>query len=351
MDFVKKYCERGRGLRPRWANHGLEFLMLVCDPINTKYLTQKEFDQLKTSMDHCISHVVGSTLERDASSERENFRKIHGSRAPSPHCSSRTSNKSLSNNSPIPLKAVDSKQIKLTTSTFDCEASTPLYQSVEKMCRYKRVVLAVTKLEYEVDQKLRCRELIGQVVDRTNVDEVKIKVRRVNFTWQRGIKIGQGRFGKVYTVVNNQTGELLAMKEIQLQPEDYRAIKQVAEELQIFEAIQHKNLVRYHGVEIHREEMLIFMEFCAEGTLESLIAGSGNGLPESLLRKYTHQLLVAVSVLHNHGIVHRDIKTANIFLTDEGNCLKLGDFGSAVKIKSHTTMPGELQSFVGTQGK
>lgn len=41
---------------------------------------------------------------------------------------------------------------------------------------------------------------------------------------------------------------------------------------------------------------------------------------------------------------------ANIFLTDEGNCLKLGDFGSSVQIKAHTTMPGELQGFVGTQG-
>lgn len=57
-----------------------------------------------------------------------------------------------------------------------------------------------------------------------------------------------------------------------------------------------------------QEEMLIFMEFCAEGTLESLVAGSGNGLPEPLVRKYTHQLLSAVSVLHSHGIVHRDIK-------------------------------------------
>lgn len=41
---------------------------------------------------------------------------------------------------------------------------------------------------------------------------------------------------------------------------------------------------------------------------------------------------------------------ANIFLTEEGNCLKLGDFGSAVKMKAHTTVPGELKGFVGTQG-
>lgn len=41
---------------------------------------------------------------------------------------------------------------------------------------------------------------------------------------------------------------------------------------------------------------------------------------------------------------------ANIFLTNEGNCLKLGDFGSAAKIKAHTTIPGELKGFVGTQG-
>lgn len=54
--------------------------------------------------------------------------------------------------------------------------------------------------------------------------------------------------------------------------------------------------------------MLIFMEFCAEGTLESLIAGSENGLSESLVRKYTYQLISAVEILHSHGIVHRDIK-------------------------------------------
>ena len=96
--------------------------------------------------------------------------------------------------------------------------------------------------------------------------------------------------------------------------------------------------------------MLIFMEFCPEGTLESLVASTENGLPEELIRRFSYQLVSAVAMLHEHGIVHRDIKTANIFLTDEGNCLKIGDFGCAVKIKSNVTMPGELQGFVGTQG-
>lgn len=92
------------------------------------------------------------------------------------------------------------------------------------------------------------------------------------------------------------------------------------------------------------------MELCPEGTLESLVELNG-GLPEAQTRRYTHQLLSAVAELHRNGVVHRDIKTANIFLHKDGNCLKLGDFGSAVKIQAHTTMAGELKGYVGTQGK
>lgn len=62
MDFVKTMCERGRGLRPRWANQGLDFLMTICEPLNTKHLTDQEFEELKTCMDRCISHVIGTAV-------------------------------------------------------------------------------------------------------------------------------------------------------------------------------------------------------------------------------------------------------------------------------------------------
>ena len=71
MDFVRTRCERGRGLRPRWANQGLEFLMTVCEPLNTKHLTDEEFEELKNCMDRCISHVIGSASSPGVSSENE----------------------------------------------------------------------------------------------------------------------------------------------------------------------------------------------------------------------------------------------------------------------------------------
>uniref|UniRef100_S4R4B7 Protein kinase domain-containing protein n=1 Tax=Petromyzon marinus TaxID=7757 RepID=S4R4B7_PETMA len=138
---------------------------------------------------------------------------------------------------------------------------------------------------------------------------------------------------------------------IRFQPNDHKTIKETADEIKIFEGINHSNLVRYYGVELHREEMYIFMEYCDEGTLEEV---SRLGLQEPVIRHYTKQICTAITELHERGIVHRDIKVsppwlgANIFLTSTGH-IKLGDFGCSVKLKNISqTMPGEVNSTLGT---
>ncbi|XP_036276251.2 mitogen-activated protein kinase kinase kinase 4 isoform X1 [Pipistrellus kuhlii] len=196
-------------------------------------------------------------------------------------------------------------------------------------------------------REMRRRNIIGQVCDtpKSYDNVMHVGLRKVTFKWQRGNKIGEGQYGKVYTCISVDTGELMAMKEIRFQPNDHKTIKETADELKIFEGIKHPNLVRYFGVELHREEMYIFMEYCDEGTLEEV---SRLGLQEHVIRLYSKQITVAINVLHEHGIVHRDIKGANIFLTSSG-LIKLGDFGCSVKLKNNAqTMPGEVNSTLGT---
>ncbi|KAF7662423.1 hypothetical protein LDENG_00235940 [Lucifuga dentata] len=206
---------------------------------------------------------------------------------------------------------------------------------------------SIRKFEEERYAVMKQRNIIGQVchTPKSYDNVMHVGLRKVTFKWQRGNKIGEGQYGKVYTCINVDTGELMAMKEIRFQPNDHKTIKETADELKIFEGIKHPNLVRYFGVELHREEMYIFMEYCDEGTLEEV---SRLGLQEHVIRLYSKQITTAINVLHEHGIVHRDIKGANIFLTSSG-LIKLGDFGCSVKLRNNThTMPGEVNSTLGT---
>ncbi|XP_076141895.1 mitogen-activated protein kinase kinase kinase 4 isoform X1 [Alosa pseudoharengus] len=208
----------------------------------------------------------------------------------------------------------------------------------------RRSIRGLEEKRYSV---MKQRNIIGQVchTPKSYDNVMQVGLRKVTFKWQRGNKIGEGQYGKVYTCINVDTGELMAMKEIRFQPNDHKTIKETADELKIFEGIKHPNLVRYFGVELHREEMYIFMEYCDEGTLEEV---SRLGLQEHVIRLYSKQITTAINVLHEHGIVHRDIKGANIFLTSSG-LIKLGDFGCSVKLKNNAqTMPGEVNSTLGT---
>lgn len=338
MRFVVERCDRGRGLRPRWASQGLEFLMLACDPRNTKHLSDEDFEELKSLMDGCISHVVGSRPVPQPTAHSPRPRP----RLPSPFPSNSSAREVVT--PPTPPADVDQPDL---VSPYP-DSDTGIDSTTSTTAAHKRrVVNAIEQVDRERDEHLRSNRSVGRVLEAA-VTTYEPKLRQLTFKWQRGLKIGAGTFGKVYTVVNIESGQLLAMKELAIGVGDRRALQRAVNELKVLEGVIHPHLVRYYGCELHREEMLIFMELCVEGSLEALVATSG-ALAEHMVRRYTKQLVSAITELHTRSIAHRDIKSGNIFLTNEGHCLKLGDFGCAVKIRNNTTAPGELQGFVGTQ--
>ena len=67
MRFVAEKCERGHGLKPRWATHGLEFLMNVCETSVLATLSNQQFLDLKKEINVCITHVIGDKMVRSGS--------------------------------------------------------------------------------------------------------------------------------------------------------------------------------------------------------------------------------------------------------------------------------------------
>jgi len=137
----------------------------------------------------------------------------------------------------------------------------------------------------------------------------------VSIRWQQGKLIGRGAFGSVYLASNMDTGTLMAVKEIHFQdvagllPSLYKSIK---DELSVMEMLRHPNIVEYYGIEVHRDRVYIFEEYCQGGSLANLL-DLGRIEDEMVIQMYALQMLDGLVYLHSRNVVHRDLKPDSKF--------------------------------------
>ncbi|CAI9102230.1 OLC1v1000469C1 [Oldenlandia corymbosa var. corymbosa] len=154
--------------------------------------------------------------------------------------------------------------------------------------------------------------------------------------WRRGEMIGCGAFGQVYMGMNLDSGELIAVKQVLIpancasnkKTQDY--VRELEEEVKLLKNLSHANIVRYLGTVREEVTLNILLEFVPGGSISSLLGKFGS-FPETVIKMYTKQLLEGLHYLHQNGIMHRDIKGANILVDNKG-CIKLADFGASKQV-------------------
>ena len=160
------------------------------------------------------------------------------------------------------------------------------------------------------------------------------KAKRQNtFQILRGELIGKGTYGRVYLGINATTGDLLAIKHVEVNPkaagQDKEKIKELVgsldQEIDTMQHLEHPNIVQYLGCERREYAISIFLEYIPGGSIGSCLRKHGK-FEEGVVSSLTRQTLAGLAYLHTEGILHRDLKADNILLDTDGTC-KISDFG------------------------
>ncbi|XVF70158.1 hypothetical protein PTKIN_Ptkin11bG0138900 [Pterospermum kingtungense] len=154
--------------------------------------------------------------------------------------------------------------------------------------------------------------------------------------------IGRGSFGDVYKAFDKELNKDVAIKVIDLE-ESEDEIEDIQKEISVLSQCRSQYITEYYGSYLHQTKLWIIMEYMAGGSVADLLQ-SGPPLDEMSIACISRDLLHAVEYLHNEGKIHRDIKAANILLTENGD-VKVADFGVSAQL---TRTISQRKTFVGT---
>ena len=148
--------------------------------------------------------------------------------------------------------------------------------------------------------------------------------------------IGSGSFGSVFLGMNKSTGLLMAVKQVDLpngsasiEPRKKSMLDALEREIELLKVLKHKNIVQYLDSSLDQSCLNIFLEYVPGGSVAALLSNYG-AFEEELVRNFVKQILTGLNYLHERGIIHRDIKGANILVDNKGG-VKISDFGISKK--------------------
>ncbi|KAI9366223.1 serine/threonine-protein kinase pef1 [Pilaira anomala] len=143
-------------------------------------------------------------------------------------------------------------------------------------------------------------------------------------------KLGEGTYATVFKGKNKVTGEIVALKEIHLDPEE-GAPSTAIREISLMKELKHPNIVRLQDI-IHTENKLSlvfeFMDQDLKKYMDSTARATQGALDQNTIKSFMYQLLKGIAYCHENRVLHRDLKPQNL-LINQHNQLKLGDFGLA----------------------
>jgi serine/threonine protein kinase len=159
--------------------------------------------------------------------------------------------------------------------------------------------------------------------------------------------IGKGNMGACALARNNEDGRYYVIKQVDLAKLNKKERQQSLNEAKVLSSLRHPNVINYVDSFLARksDHLCIVMEFADGGDLSNKIKNNhGVNFPENMVLDWLIQMALSLHYVHQRKILHRDVKTQNVFLTQDGLC-KLGDFGIARTLNSTYD---QASTFVGT---
>lgn len=142
--------------------------------------------------------------------------------------------------------------------------------------------------------------------------------------------IGRGQYGKAHLVRNGKDQSLVIAKTIDLTCLCSKERETALQEVALLRRLDHPNIVEYKDNFFMGETLVIVMQYCDGGDLAAYIkdmAKKKTRIPENQIMDYFVQVLQALQYIHSERVLHRDLKTSNLFLMKSKTVVKLGDFG------------------------